>query len=76
MRFHPPPFTSIYATLDATGFHHIALIVLSPMISPFSASSSTNFDYNVTFTIAIATHGARTPSWWGTESSWRSSQAM
>jgi protoheme ferro-lyase len=75
MRFHPPPFTSIYATLDATGFHHIALIVLNPMMSTFSTSSSTNFDYNVTFTIAIATHGARTPSWWGTGSSWRSSQA-
>jgi len=73
MRFHPPPFTSIYATLDATGFHHIALIVLNPMMSTFSASSSTNFDYNVTFTIAIATHGVRTPSEWGTGSSWKSS---
>jgi hypothetical protein len=48
--------------------------MLNPVISTFSASSLSYFDYNVTFTIATATLGARTLSGWGSGSSWRCSQ--
>jgi hypothetical protein len=73
MRCNPPPFTAIYAILDAIGFNHFTLTVSKPVRTLFSANWSFRFHYGVFFAIVI--HGAGTPSGWGTGSSWRHSLA-
>lgn len=73
MRCNPPPFTAIYAILDAIGFNQFTLTVSNPVRTLFSANWSFRFHYGVFFAIVI--HGAGTPSGWGTGSSWRHSLA-
>jgi hypothetical protein len=49
MRCNPPPFTAIYAILDAIGFNQFTLTVSNPVRTLFSANWSFRFHYGVFF---------------------------